>query len=131
MTSESRTFLYTAWWAVFNAELENAESNCSSDSFSALNISCSSSSFDWSGGGIDTPEANETTEELGEDTVDPCLYEPGLLARSWIGSAGSSLPQVRVLKTTTTGLASLRGKQLPRSLEYGRNSAVLQPFSFC
>ena len=93
MTSESRTFLYTAWWAVFNAELENAESNCSSDSFSALNI-YSSSSFDWSGGGIDTPEVNETTEELDEDTVEPYLYEPGLLARYWIGSAGSSLPRV-------------------------------------
>ena len=72
----SRIFLYTAWQAVFNAELENAESNCSSDSFSALNLSYSSSSFDWSGGGIDTPEANETTEELGEDTVEPYLYEP-------------------------------------------------------
>ena len=69
MTSESRTFLYKAWRAVFNAELENAESNCSSDSFSSLNLSYSSSSFDWSGGGIDALEANETTEELGEDTL--------------------------------------------------------------
>ena len=76
MTSESRTFLYTAWQVAFNVELENAESNCSSDSFSALNLSYSSSSFDWSGGGIDTPEANKTTEELGEDTVEPYLYEP-------------------------------------------------------
>ena len=76
MTSESRTFLYTAWRAVFNAELENAESNCFSDSFSTLNLSYSSSSFDWSGGGIDTPEVNETTEELGEDTVEPYLYKP-------------------------------------------------------
>ena len=56
---------------MFNAELENAESNCSSDSFNALNRSYSSSSFDWSGGGINTPEANETTEELGEDIVEP------------------------------------------------------------
>ena len=61
---------------MFNAGLENAESNCSSDSFIALNLSYSSSSFDWSGGGIDTPEANETTEELGEDTVEPYLYVP-------------------------------------------------------
>ena len=76
MASESRTFLYTAWQAVFNAELEDTESNCSSYSFSVLDLSYSSSSFDWSGGGIDTPEANETTEELGEDTVEPYLYEP-------------------------------------------------------
>ena len=76
MASESRTFLYTAWRAVFNAELEDAESNCSSDSFSALDLSYSSSSFYWSGGGIDTPEANEMMEELGEDTVEPYLYEP-------------------------------------------------------
>ena len=76
MTSETRTFLCTAWRAVFNAELEKAESNCSSDSLSTLNLSFSASSFDWSGGGIDTPEANETTEELGEDTVEPYLYEP-------------------------------------------------------
>ena len=76
MMSESRTFLDAAWRAVFNAELENAESNSSSDSFSALNLSYSSSSFDWSSGGIDTPEANETTEELGKDTVEPYLYEP-------------------------------------------------------
>ena len=69
MTSESRTFLYTAWRAVFDAELEDAESNRSSDSLSALNRSYSSSSFDWCGGGIDTPETHETTEELGEDTV--------------------------------------------------------------
>ena len=76
MTSESSSFLYTAWRAVFNAELENAESNCSSDSFSALNLSYSSSSFDCRGGGIETPDANKTTEELGEDTVEPYLYEP-------------------------------------------------------
>ena len=76
MTSESRTFLDTAWRDAFNCGLENAESNCYSDSFSALNLSYSSSSFDWSGGSIDTPEANETTEELGEDTVEPYLYEP-------------------------------------------------------
>ena len=61
---------------MFNAELEDAESNCSSDSFSALDLFYSSSSFDWSGGGIDTPEAHETTEELGEDTVEPYLYVP-------------------------------------------------------
>ena len=61
---------------MFNAELEDAESNCSSDSLRALKLSYSSSSFDWSGGGIDTPEVHETTEELGEDTVEPYLYEP-------------------------------------------------------
>ena len=76
MTSESRTFLYTAWQAVFNAELEDAKSNCSSDRLSTLNLSYSSSSFDWSGGGIDTPEAHKTTEELGENTVEPYFYEP-------------------------------------------------------
>ena len=60
--------LYTAWRAAPNVELEDAESNCSSDSLSALNLSYSSSSFDWSGGGIDTPEAHKTMVELGEDT---------------------------------------------------------------
>ena len=76
MTSESRTFLYIAWRAVFNAELEKVESNCFSDSFSVLNLSYSSLLFDWSGVGIDRPEENETMEELGEDTVEPYLYEP-------------------------------------------------------
>ena len=130
MTSESRPFLYIAWRAVFNAELENAESNCSSDSFSALNLSYSFSLFDWSGGSIDTPEANKT-EELGEDTVEPYLYEAGVY---WLAPGLAvlvALFRVRVLKTTATGLASVRGKRLPRSLEYGRSSAVLQPFSFC
>ena len=78
--SESRTFLYTAWRAVFNAELEDAKSNSSSDRLSALNLSYSSSSLDWSGGGIDTPEAHETTKELGENTVEPYLYEPEFTA---------------------------------------------------
>ena len=64
----------TAWRAVFNAELEDDENSCSSDSLSTLNLSYSFSSFDWSGGGIDTPEAHETTEELGEDNVEPYLY---------------------------------------------------------
>ena len=57
-------------------EQEDAESNCSSDSLSALSLSYSSSSFEWSGGGIGTPEAHEMTKELGEDTVEPYLYEP-------------------------------------------------------
>ena len=63
-------------WFNACAELEDAESNSSSDSLSALNLSYSSSSFDWSGGGIDMPEANETTEELSEDTVESYLYVP-------------------------------------------------------
>ena len=81
---------------MFNAELENAESNCSSNSFSALKLSYSSSSFDWSGGGIDAPEANETTEELGKYTVEPYLYEPeftsSLLDWQWwqLSSASAS-----------------------------------------
>ena len=56
-------------------EPEDAESSCSSDSLSTMNLSYSSS-FEWSGGGIDKPEAHKTTEELGEDTVEPYLYEP-------------------------------------------------------
>ena len=76
MTSKSRTLYIQHGMTMFNVEQENTESNCSSNSLSALNLSYSSSSLYLSGGGIDTPKAHETAKELGEDNVKPYLDEP-------------------------------------------------------
>ena len=56
--------------------MEDTESKCSSNSLNALILSYSFSSFEWSGGGISTPAAHETTEEIGGDTVELYLYKP-------------------------------------------------------